>query len=144
MAVSNLLYAVMANVGPEPWLFVVTLLIDNFCQAFATVAVLSFIAYFTSRTFTGTQFALMSAASNFGRTAVSSSAGDVVDAMGGNWSLFFVFTTVAVIPSLLLLIWMGKLLEEYKSPNASAARAARAASAEQPVDPRRAGKDVNP
>ena len=115
MAASNLLYAVMAQVGPEPWLFVVALLIDNFCNAFATVAVLSFIAYFTSRTYTGTQFALMNAASNFGRTTVAASSGLIVDAMGGNWSLFFVFTTLAVIPSLLLLVWMAKLLEEHKA-----------------------------
>ncbi len=110
MASANLLYAVMAQVGPVPWLFVVTLLIDNFCQAFATVAALTFITYFTSRTYTGTQFALMSSVSNFGRTTVASSSGAIIDGLGGNWTLFFIFTTVAVIPSLLLLVWMGKLL----------------------------------
>lgn len=115
MAGANLLYAVMANVGPEPWLFVVTLLIDNFCNAFATVAALSFMAYFTSRTFTGTQFALLSAVSNLGRTTIAASSGQVVDAMGGNWSLFFVFTTVLVIPALLLLVWMGKLLDQHRA-----------------------------
>jgi PAT family beta-lactamase induction signal transducer AmpG len=115
MAASNLMYAVMAQVGPEPWLFVLTLLIDNFCNAFATVAVLSFIAYFTSRTYTGTQFALMSAMSNFGRTTVAASSGAIVDGLGGNWPLFFVLTTLSVIPSLFLLVWMGKLLERHKA-----------------------------
>jgi PAT family beta-lactamase induction signal transducer AmpG len=119
MAASNLMYAVMAQVGPEPWLFVVTLLIDNFCNAFATVAVLSFIAYFTSRTYTGTQFALMSAMSNFGRTTVAASSGAIVDGLGGNWPLFFIFTTVSVIPSLFLLVWMGKLLERHNAQTAS-------------------------
>ncbi len=115
MAASNLMYAVMAQVGPAPWLFVITLLIDNFCNAFATVAVLSFIAYFTSRTYTGTQFALMSAMSNFGRTTVAASSGAIVDGLGGNWPLFFIFTTVSVIPSLFLLVWMGRLLEAHKA-----------------------------
>jgi MFS transporter, PAT family, beta-lactamase induction signal transducer AmpG len=118
MASSNLLYVVMANVGPVPWLFMVTLLIDNFCQAFATVATLTFMTYFTSRTYTGTQFALMSAISNFGRTTLAASSGAIIDGMGGNWSLFFIFTTVAVVPSLLLLLWMGKLLNRH---NAAAA-----------------------
>ena len=120
MAGANLLYAVMAEVGPEPWLFLITLLIDNFCNALATVATLSFMAYFTSRTFTGTQFALMSAVSNLGRTTIAASSGQVVDAMGGNWSLFFVFTTVLVVPALLLLIWMGKLLAEFRAQPATA------------------------
>ncbi len=115
MAASNLLYAVMSIMGPLPWLFVVTLLIDNFCQAFATVAVISFISYFTSRTFTGSQFSLMTSLSNFGRTTLAAGSGVVVDALGGNWAVFFVITTVAVIPALCLLVWVGKLLERYRA-----------------------------
>lgn len=115
MAASNLLYAVMAKVGPEPWLFLLTLLIDNFCQAFATVAVISFMSYFTSRTYTGTQFALMTSFSNFGRTTLAASSGAIVDGLDGNWPLFFVMTTVIVIPSLLLLVWMGRLLDTWRS-----------------------------
>ncbi|MDY6983332.1 MAG: MFS transporter, partial [Pseudomonadota bacterium] len=116
MASANLLYAVMAQVGPLPWLFMVTLLIDNFCQAFATVAVLTFMTYFTSRTYTGTQFALMSAISNFGRTTLAASSGVIIDSMDGNWTLFFIFTTAAVIPSLLLLVWMNRLLDRHNAP----------------------------
>lgn len=114
MAASNLLYAIMAQLGPLPWLFLLTLLIDNFCQAFATVAVISFMSYFTSRTYTGTQFALMTSFSNFGRTTLAASSGAIVDALDGNWPLFFVMTTVIVIPSLLLLVWMGRMLENYR------------------------------
>jgi PAT family beta-lactamase induction signal transducer AmpG len=111
MASSNLLYAVMSWMGPVPWLFLVTLLVDNFCTAFVTVAKVSFISYFTSRTFTGTQYALMAALSTFGRTSLASYSGAIVDGLDGNWALFFVLTTVAVIPSLCLLVWLGKLLE---------------------------------
>ncbi len=115
MAASNLLYAVMAQVGPEPWLFMVTLLVDNFCQAFATVAVISFMSYFASRTYTGAQFSMMTSFSNFGRTTLAASSGALVDGMGGNWPLFFVFTTVMVIPALFLLVWMGRLLAQYQA-----------------------------
>jgi len=113
MASSNLLYALMAEVGPEPWLFVVTLLIDNFTQAFATVCAVSFISYFASRTYTGTQFALMTSISNFGRTTLAASSGAIVDGLGGNWALFFIITTVMVIPALLILIWVGKMLKVF-------------------------------
>ncbi len=113
MAASNLLYAVMAVVGPIPWLFMLTLLVDNFCGAFATVAVISFMSYFTSRTYTGTQFALMASFSNFGKTTLAASSGAVVDGLGGNWSLFFILTALAVIPALALLVWVSKLLAQH-------------------------------
>lgn len=114
MASSNLLYALMAQVGPEPWLFVITLLVDNFTQAFATVCAVSFISYFASRTYTGTQFALMSSISNFGRTTLAAGSGVIVDGLGGNWTVFFILTTVMVTPALLILLWVGKMLGEYK------------------------------
>ena len=113
MAGSNLLYAAMSMVGPEPWLFVLTLLIDNFTQAFATVCAISFISYFASRTYTGTQFAMMTSISNFGRTTLAASSGAIVDGLGGNWMLFFVLTTVMVTPALLILLWVGKMLGAY-------------------------------
>ena len=114
MAAANLLYAVMAHVGPEPALFLFTLFIDNFCSAFSTVAAISFMSYFTSRTYTGTQFALMTAVSNFGRTSLAATSGILVDALHGEWSVFFILTTVMVIPSLCLLLWIGKLLKTRK------------------------------
>ncbi|MDR0780951.1 MAG: hypothetical protein LBF16_09715 [Pseudomonadales bacterium] len=119
MAASNLMYSVMALVGPAPWLFMLTLLIDNFCAAFATVAVITFISYFTSRTYTGSQFALMTSIANFGRTTLAASSGAIVDAMGGNWPLFFVLTAVIVIPALLLLVWVGRLLQAHESLHGS-------------------------
>lgn len=120
MASSNLLYAVMAEVGPAPWLFVITLLVDNFTAAFATVCAVSFISYFASRTYTGTQFALMTSISNFGRTTLAAGSGAIVDGLGGNWALFFVLTTLMVIPALLILIWLSKMLENHRATETGA------------------------
>ena len=120
MASSNLLYAVMAEVGPAPWLFVVTLLVDNFTAAFATVCAVSFISYFASRTYTGTQFALMTSISNFGRTTLAAGSGAIVDGLGGNWALFFVLTTLMVIPALLILVWLSKMLENHRAAETGA------------------------
>ena len=119
MAASNLLYAAMAQTGPEPWLFVLTLLVDNFTTAFATVCAISFISYFASRTYTGTQFALMTSISNFGRTTLAAGSGAIVDGLGGNWALFFVMTALMVIPALLILLWMAKLLGNHREAGAA-------------------------
>ena len=114
MASSNLLFALMAIVGPDVNLLVITLFVDNFSAAFATVAFISFISYFTSRTFTGTQYALMSSVSNFGRTSLAAGSGGIVDYLEGDWALFFVLTALMVIPGLLLLLWIGKQIRQYQ------------------------------
>ncbi len=114
MASANLLYALLAMVGPNGNLLMLTLLIDNFFQAFATVAFISFISYFTSRTYTGTQYALMASISNFGRTTMAAGSGAVVDFLNGDWAFFFVLTTLMVIPGLGLLLWVSRLLKEFR------------------------------
>jgi len=106
MAASNLLFALIANVGPNTDLFAFAVIIDGFTGAFATVAFVSFITQLTSRTYTATQYALMASLGNFGKTVVASSSGYMVDKLNGNWSLFFIITAMMVIPSLLILFWL--------------------------------------
>ncbi len=114
MAASNLLFALLAVVGPNVNLLLLTLVIDNFCAALATVAFISFISYFTSRTYTGTQYAMMSSFSNLGRTTLAASSGAVVDLLDGNWALFFIITALMIIPGLMLLLWIGRQIREYQ------------------------------
>lgn len=113
MAAANLLFALLAIVGPNTNLFMFALSVDNFFVAFSTVAFVSFISYFTSRTYTGTQYALMVSVSNFGRTTLAAGSGVLVDFLDGDWALFFVITSLLVIPGLCLLLWVGKLMKAY-------------------------------
>lgn len=114
MGATNLMFAWLAIVGPSVPVLLAALVLDNFTGAFATVAFISFISYFTSRTYTGTQYALMSSVSNFGRTTLAAGSGLIVDTMGGNWSAFFVMTALMVIPGLIMLGWIGKQIDEYR------------------------------
>lgn len=120
MAGANLMFALIAVVGPNTNLLMLALLVDNFFQAFATVAFVSFISYFTSRTYTGTQYALMASVSNFGRTTLAAGSGFVIDAFGGDWASFFILTTLMVIPGLGLLVWVGRLLPGYSARQVAA------------------------
>jgi PAT family beta-lactamase induction signal transducer AmpG len=120
MAGANLMFALIAVVGPNTNLLMLALLVDNFFQAFATVAFVSFISYFTSRTYTGTQYALMASVSNFGRTTLAAGSGFVIDALGGDWASFFILTTLMVIPGLGLLVWVGRLLPGYSARQVAA------------------------
>ena len=114
MAAANLLYALIALVGPSVNLLMLTLVIDNFFVAFSTVAFVSFVSYFTSRTYTGTQYALMVSISNLGRTTLAAGSGALVDFLNGDWAFFFVLTSLMVIPGLCLLLWVGKLMTSYE------------------------------
>ncbi len=108
MAASNVLFSVIAQVGPNTDLFAVAIIVDGFTGAFATVAFVSFITKLTSRTYTATQYALLASLGNLGKTVMASSSGLMVDWLDGDWSQFFIITALMIIPSILLLLWMGK------------------------------------
>ncbi|MBE4588869.1 AmpG family muropeptide MFS transporter [Vibrio navarrensis] len=102
MAASNLMFAWIAQVGPNEQLFLATLVVDNFTSAFSTVAFVSFLTVVTGQAFSASQYALLASLGNFGRTTLASFSGELVDYLD-NWSMFFVATAVMVIPSLLML-----------------------------------------
>ena len=134
MAVTNLLFAVLAWTGKSEILFAIAVIADDITAAFATVAFVAFISLLVDRTYTATQYALLASIGTAGRTLLASSSGALVDALenGANvnlnfkykiidlgsisfsspsfenpWSIFFVLTTIMVIPSLICL-WLIK------------------------------------
>ena len=137
MAASNLMFSWIAIVGPNEKLYAATIFVDGFTAAMSTVAFVAFISYFTSHTYTGTQYALLASVGTLGRTLVSGGSGFVVDALGGNWALFFVITALMVIPSLLLLISVGRQLRKrivHWDEEKAAAEAAQAMAPANAVD----------
>ncbi|GAA5647262.1 MULTISPECIES: AmpG family muropeptide MFS transporter [Vibrio] len=102
MAASNLMFAWIAEVGPNEQLFLATIFVDNFTTAFSTVAFVSFLTVLTGQAFSATQYALLASLGNFGRTTLASFSGELADYLN-NWSLFFVLTALMVIPSLIML-----------------------------------------
>lgn len=102
MAASNLMFAWIAEVGPNERLFLATIFVDNFTTAFSTVAFVSFLTVLTGQAFSATQYALLASLGNFGRTTLASFSGELADYLN-NWSLFFVLTALMVIPSLIML-----------------------------------------
>lgn len=103
MASSNLMFALMALVGPNKALFAATVFIDGFTAAWSSVALVAFISLLCNQAFSATQYALMASLGVFGRTLLASSSGMIVDGLDGNWALFFVLTAIMVIPSLWFL-----------------------------------------
>jgi len=65
----------------------------------------SYLSSLCSPAFTATQYALLSSLAAVGRTLVASSGGVLAEKFG--WVPFFLLTTVATVPALVLLIWIG-------------------------------------
>jgi PAT family beta-lactamase induction signal transducer AmpG len=107
MAVTNLLFAVLAWTGKSEILFAIAVIADDIAAAFATVAFVAFISLLVDRTYTATQYALLASIGTAGRTTLASSSGALVDWLNGDWGTFFVLTTIMVIPSLICL-WLMK------------------------------------
>ena len=103
MASTNLLFAALAA-HPVRWLFTTAVVTDQFTTAISTVAFVAFISQLCDRTYTAAQYAAFASLGNLSRTTLSAGSGVVVDALGGNWPLFFLLTALAVVPSLVLLL----------------------------------------
>ena len=106
--------------------FAAAVLLDDIAASFATVAFVAFISLLVDRTYTATQYALLASIGTLGRTTLAASSGALVDWLEGAkisffnlisfnvenpWIVFFVITTVMVIPSLILLWFIRNKLK---------------------------------
>ena len=102
MALTNLLFALLAWY-PSSGLFVAAVIADQFTTAISTVAFVAFLSQLCDRNWTATQYAALASLGTLSRTLLAAGSGILVDGLGGNWPLFFVITTLMVIPSLFLI-----------------------------------------
>ncbi|MFT5162897.1 MAG: PAT family beta-lactamase induction signal transducer AmpG [Alteromonadaceae bacterium] len=119
MSASNLMFALMAIAGPNQMLFLATVIVDGYTSAWSSVAFVAFISMLCNRSFTASQYALLASLSTLGRTLIGSSSGALVDYLNGNWSLFFILTTLMVIPSLIILYFLKDRLNDIENSHKS-------------------------
>ena len=119
---SNLMFVLQAYTGADYVLLVLTIGVENFTGGIGTVIFVAFISGLCrDRAYTATQFALLTALSAVGRTVLSASAGWFAENIG--WPSFFLLTTAAAVPGLLLLWWLvrvGAIAAAPVGPRASA------------------------
>ena len=111
MAAANLLFSILAWSDKSELLFAIAVIFDDIAAAFATVAFVAFISLLVDRSYTATQYALLASIGTAGRTTLASSSGALVDWLNGDWGLFFILTTLMVIPSLVILWSMRNKLK---------------------------------
>ncbi len=105
-SVGNLFYVLQAVGGHRLGYLAMCVTAENVTGAMAGSALVSYLSSLCSPAFTATQYALLSSLAAVGRTLVASSGGVMAEKLG--WVPFFLLTTVATVPALVLLIWIGK------------------------------------
>jgi PAT family beta-lactamase induction signal transducer AmpG len=77
---------------------------ENLSGGMGTAAFVAFLMSLTSQRFTATQYALLSAFASIGRVWVGPLAGVLAESIG--WPTFFIVSTLAAAPALVLLWWL--------------------------------------
>jgi PAT family beta-lactamase induction signal transducer AmpG len=116
-AVTNLLFAVLALLGPQLWMLTVTISADNLAGGLAISAFIAYLSGLTNIAYTATQYALFSSLMTLPGKVIGGAAGAVVDAVG--YPLFFVYSCVIGIPAMLLVIYLMRRMPVHAAPVAA-------------------------
>ncbi|MCQ2965936.1 MAG: MFS transporter [Alphaproteobacteria bacterium] len=109
--ISNLPFAVLSlNEQSFLWLNI-SIISDNMASGMATSAFVAYMSSLCNKSYTGTQYALLSSVMALPRDVLSASSGFLVQAMG--WALFFVLTAFLSLPSLLILYFLNRKMKKY-------------------------------
>lgn len=101
---SNLMFAVQAVFGHDLGLLALTIGLENAAGGLGTAAFVAYLSALCNAAYTATQYALLTSFMSLARTTLSAPGGWLADAT--DWVSFFVLTTLAALPGLLLLLWL--------------------------------------
>nr|WP_294168536.1 MFS transporter [uncultured Sphingomonas sp.] len=105
MGVSNFTFALLAQAGHSNLGLAGAIGFENFASGIGGVVVVAYFSALCNLSFTASQYALISAAASIvGRFITGTSAGALVESMG--YVNFYLLTTVAALPGILLFWWM--------------------------------------
>ena len=107
--VSNAGYLWLSVTDKHLYSMAAAVFFENLCGGMGTAAFVALLMTLCNKSFSATQFALLSALSAVGRVYVGPIAGWFVEAHG--WSTFYLFSVFAAIPGLLLLLVCKQTLE---------------------------------
>jgi PAT family beta-lactamase induction signal transducer AmpG len=99
---SNIAFIWLATVPPSVPALTSVILIENFTGGIGTVIFVAYLSVLCANpAHTATHYALLTALAAVGRTLIASLSGYAASSLG--WALFFLATTAAAVPSLVLL-----------------------------------------
>lgn len=102
VALTNLLFASLAEIGPSIEFLTVVIVADNLSGGFATVVFVAFLSSLVNRSYTATQYALFSSFMTLPGKFLGGSAGFIVD--WTDYTTFFIYAALLGLPAIVLTV----------------------------------------
>jgi PAT family beta-lactamase induction signal transducer AmpG len=100
LAASNLAFIGLAQAGPEMGWLIAAICADNLAAGFVGTIFIAYLSGLTNVAYTATQYALFTSLMSLPGRLLSGFSGQIVEMSG--WVNFFIYTTAAGIPAILL------------------------------------------
>ena len=108
MAFANLTYAILAIIGKNYFLMIISTAIEYFCGAMGTAILIAMIMSLVNTSFSATQFAILSSIDSIGRVFVGPLTGTIQQNYG--WFYLFIFSfIIGIIVSLLIFTFRKQI-----------------------------------
>ncbi|BAP43590.1 AmpG family muropeptide MFS transporter [Pseudomonas sp. 21LCFQ02] len=111
-AATNILFLMLADMGPNVQMLVVTISLDNFSSGLATSAFVAYLSSLTNLSFSATQYALLSSIMLLLPRLIGGYSGVMVEKFG--YHNFFLITALLGVPTLIMIIlqWSRELRQK--------------------------------
>lgn len=104
--VTNMVYIAQSYAGDNVYLLSLTICMDNLAAGMGTTALVAYMASLCNVAYSATQYALLSSLMSLPRDIFASTSGILADQV--SWGLFFLISSLLVLPGLILLVYMIK------------------------------------
>jgi PAT family beta-lactamase induction signal transducer AmpG len=105
---SNLMYLALVGGGRDMPMLFAQVGVESFTDGLADAAFLTYLASLVNRSFSATQYALLSSLAAVPLRSIGAAAGEMAKALG--WSWFFLLTTLAALPAMAIMLFLLKRL----------------------------------
>lgn len=116
---SNLMYVALFYAGHDLRMLFAQVGVENFTDGLADAAFITYLSALTSRSFTATQYALLSSLAAVPLRTLGASSGWLAEMMG--WPAFFLMTTAAALPAMGIMLFLLRRLPPRTEPAADPA-----------------------
>ncbi|HXK56151.1 MAG TPA: MFS transporter, partial [Gammaproteobacteria bacterium] len=118
VALTNLLFALLAVSPPDIWLLALVISADNLSGGIAASVFMAYLSSLTNTAYTATQYALFSSLMTLPAKMLGGFSGVIVDGFGYPW--FFIYASATGVPAILLVIYLtgyraDKLVKDVES-----------------------------
>ncbi|WP_426753426.1 AmpG family muropeptide MFS transporter [Myxococcus sp. Y35] len=103
-ALTNLMFLGLSLVGKNDLMLAATITVDNLCGGLAVTAFAAYLMSLCHKSFSATQYALLSALGTVANRLISATSGYLAESLG--WPTFFAGTVLLAVPALVLLAFL--------------------------------------